>query len=134
MREPCGNTQAEIDNDSPLSFQQVCESRREHERAMHMLREKRAEFIAKLLRNEDATVKMFSGGKSWNNTYTLAEAIEDIDEEAFWETEVAPGLTMSGWFADFPDNVCISIAANAFPQLNIYVRHAVEKLSDYVRF
>lgn len=69
----CGNTQAEIDHDLAQS---EFERSTEHRAATLALKDKRHEFISALLKNNYYTVGQ--------NTYTLRDAIESIQDDAFW--------------------------------------------------
>jgi hypothetical protein len=136
MREPCGNTQAEIEHDEA---QAKAEKHRENAEAMQLLREARAAFIHKLMRNEPVTVKSYSCGFKLNNTYTLAEAIGEIDNEDMWDMLIRPGedpdlQTFEQAFEDDPDLVCEMFAQGKLDQFKILIQHEVERLADNVRF
>jgi hypothetical protein len=136
MREPCGNTQAEIEQDRASS---EFERSREHAEAMELLREAKADFIAKLMRNEPVTVKDYSSGFRIGSTYTLAEAIGQIDSDDMWDMLIRPGedpdlQTFAQAFADDPDLVCEMFVQGKLDQFKILIQHEVERLADNVRF
>jgi hypothetical protein len=136
MLEPCGNTQAEIEHDEA---QAKAEKYRENAEAMQLLREARAAFIHKLMRNEPVTVKSYSCGFKLNNTYTLAEAIGEIDNEDMWDMLIRPGedpdlQTFEQAFEDDPDLVCEMFVQGKLDQFKTLIQHEVERLADNVRF
>lgn len=136
MMEPCGNTQAEIERDEA---QFALECSRENIEAMDRLRAARAAFIHKLLRNEPVTVRSYSGGFKVNNTYTLADAIGEVDSDDMWDMLMREGedpdlQTFAQAFEDDPDLVCEMFVAGKLDQFKILIQHEVERLADNVRF
>ena len=138
MRELCGNTQAEIDreHDRQIFGEQA---RLESAEAMQNLREARAAFIHKLLRNEPVTVRSYSAGFKINSTYTLADAIGQVDSDDMWDMLMREGedpdlQTFAQAFEDDPDLVCEMFVQGKLDQFKILIRHEVERLADNVRF
>jgi len=136
MREPCGNTQAEIEYDEA---QAKAEKHRENAEAMELLREDRANFIAKLLRNESVMVKDYSSGFRTGSIYTLADAIGEVRDETLWEhllkgPEDLDFKTFAQAFEEDPELVCEMFVKGELAQFAILIRHEVECLADNVRF
>lgn len=136
MLEPCGNTQAEIEYDEA---QAMIDRSHEHAEAMQLLQEARAAFIHKLMRNEPVTVRSYSAGFKINNTYTLADAIGEVNSDDMWDMLMREGedpdlKTFAQAFEDDPELICEMFVAGKLDQFKILIQHEVERLSDNVRF
>lgn len=136
MRELCGNTQAEIEHDEALAMIAMSH---EHAEAMQLLREAKADFIAKLMRNEPVTVKDYSSGFRIGSTHTLADAIGEVNNDDMWDMLIRPGedpdlQTFAQAFEDDPELVCEMFVKGELAQFAILIRHEVECLADNVRF
>lgn len=136
MRELCGNTQAEIEYDEA---QARAEKHSEDAEAMELLREARAAFIHKLMRNEPVTARSYSAGFKINNTYTLADAIGEVDNDDMWDMLMREGedpdlQTFAQAFQDDPELICDMFVTGKLDQFKILIQHEVERLADNVRF
>ena len=136
MRELCGNTQAEIDHDQD-KFD--LERSAENAEAMQLLREARAAFIRKLMRNDPVTVRGYSCGFKIISFYTLADAIGEVDNDDMWDMLIREGedpdlQTFAQAFQDDPELICEMFVAGKLDQFKILIQHEVERLADNVRF
>lgn len=117
----CGNTHAEIDNDTA---QYKFERSAEHLAATMIMKDKRHKFVSDLLANKYHTI-----GK---NTYTLRDAIECIQDDNFWN--YAP-CTSDEPISELINNDGMVEALyehGALPKFHSVILSAVESLADTV--
>ena len=134
MLQPCSNTEAEIINDQPIYLTK--EELEESHLATAILREKRAEFIDKLMRNEGVAISIYSAGHYFLNVYSLSDAISTIESNEFWafNPNKQEYANIDEWFHDDVETLCEAIARGEFPQFNDLIKYQVQQLSDCVRF
>ena len=129
MNDLCGNTQAEIVRDQPATLSRE-EWEIRHEESQRKLDARKA-FIACILANIDVV--------GHAGTYTLADAISQIEDEGFWQIQVRQQgetefETLDQIFADDPDHVVLLFISGQLDRSKSLIQHEVEKLADCVRF
>lgn len=120
MQIVCGNTAAEINNDSPTPMSIEEYQSRQAERVRKV--EAKGRFIKRLLANEPYVI-----GK---NTWVLADAISNIQTDEFWNWKAPSGKSVQETYEDDPDMVAIWFEQGHLNQFRNIVQFEVEKLSD----
>jgi len=109
-QEPCGATQAEIENDTPYRSHNR-NAMEEHDRAMDNLRIERREFIESMIKIGYARC----GGVRDRKTYFLNEAIEMIVDQEFWNTVIPFDIYNDGVMHDLSiEDIVFFTSDNSF--------------------
>lgn len=122
MREPCGNTAAEISRDQQVVLSREDWELRQEERERQLLG--RRLFIKTLLSNHLYIVN--------GNPWFLRDAIANIDDENFWVFCPCPISkdTITDIWADDPEKLAKLFTSGELNKFKSLIQHEVEKLAD----